>query len=66
MKHIDFFDEELDVEVDVTQMSYRFEYFCKEHGVTQMSFGVEVRKVCEECVKSGNSAVLMDHIEWEG
>lgn len=61
----DFFDEE-EHDVNVTQISYRFEYFCKEHGLTQMSSGVEVLKVCEECVKSGNPAVFMDHIEWEG
>lgn len=65
MKHVDFFDEPDDIDVDVTQLSYRFEYLCKEHG-SQMSYGIEVRKVCEECVKSGNPAVLMDHIEWEG
>lgn len=43
-----------------------FEYFCKEHDVTEFSYEVEVKKTCEKCVKSGNPAVLMDHIEWEG
>lgn len=61
-----WFEEDFCEEHDVTQMSYRFEYFCKEHGITEMSYGVEVLKACEECVKSGNPAVLMDHIEWEG